>query len=119
LRWRKIIGVVHLGTTSIIFLHAPRILGNLRRLNNWSEKNSKFPHYSFLILTLMSEEKQTNNDALGHIDYKDITTLRTLINPHARMYGRKRTGFTAKAQRDFARAAKRARFMALMPFVTH
>jgi small subunit ribosomal protein S18 len=67
----------------------------------------------------MSEEKQTKTENVAHIDYKDITRLRTLVNPHARMYGRKRTGFTAKEQRDFARAAKRARFMALMPFVSH
>ena len=54
-----------------------------------------------------------------HIDYKDITRLAAHINPHARMYNRRRTGFTAKGQRDFARAIKRARFMALMPFVSH
>lgn len=68
----------------------------------------------------MSEEKQqqTKNESL-HIDYKDITRLRLLVNPHARMQGRKRTGFTAKGQRDFAKALKRARFMALMPFVSH
>ncbi|MFM2381572.1 MAG: ribosomal protein small subunit ribosomal protein [Candidatus Parcubacteria bacterium] len=67
----------------------------------------------------MTEEKQETKKEVAHIDYKDITRLRALVNPHARMYGRKRTGFTAKEQRDFARAAKRARFMALMPFVSH
>lgn len=54
-----------------------------------------------------------------HIDYKDITRLKAHVNPHARMYNRRRTGFTAKGQRDFARAVKRARFMALMPFVSY
>jgi len=57
--------------------------------------------------------------ALEHIDYKDITRLSNHVNPHARMNSRKRTGFTAKAQRDFARATKRARFMALMPYIQH
>lgn len=70
----------------------------------------------------MSEEKQaqvqTKNESL-HIDYKDITRLRLQVNPHARMHNRRRTGFTAKGQRDFAKATKRARFMALMPFVSH
>lgn len=70
----------------------------------------------------MSEEKkqqqQTINESL-HIDYKDITRLRLQVNPHARMHNRRRTGFTAKGQRDFAKATKRARFMALMPFVSH
>lgn len=64
----------------------------------------------------MSEQKQ---QTLNHIDYKDINKLKSHVNPHARMMGRRRTGFTAKQQRDFARATKRARFMALMPFISH
>ena len=65
----------------------------------------------------MTEEQTVQT--VNHIDYKDITKLQNLVNPHARMYSRRRTGFTAKQQRDFARAAKRARFMALMPYVSH
>ncbi len=65
----------------------------------------------------MTEEKSTQT--INHIDYKDITRLKAHVNPHARMFNRRRTGFTAKQQRDFARATKRARFMALMPFVSH
>ena len=57
--------------------------------------------------------------AVEHIDYKDITRLGNYINPHARMNSRRRTGFTAKQQRDFARAIKRARFLALMPYIAH
>jgi len=59
--------------------------------------------------------KQTIN----HIDYKDITRLRSYVNPHARIMSRKRTGLKAKDQRDLARAIKRARFMALLPYVAH
>ena len=54
-----------------------------------------------------------------HIDYKDIVSLTNHVNPHARMNSRKRTGFSAKQQRDFANAIKRARFMALMPYIAH
>lgn len=54
-----------------------------------------------------------------HIDYKDITRLGALVNPHARILNRRRTGFSAKAQRDLSRAIKRARFMALMPYIQH
>lgn len=64
------------------------------------------------------EDKNKKPESL-HIDYKDITRLRTQVNPHARMHNRRRTGFSAKGQRDYARAIKRARFMALMPFVSH
>ena len=63
-------------------------------------------------------EKEKKN-TLNHIDYKDITSLRAQINPHARILSRKRTGFKASAQRDLARAIKRARFLALLPFVSH
>jgi len=65
----------------------------------------------------MTEEIKTQT--VNHIDYKDITRLNHYVNPHARMHGRRRTGFTAKEQRSFAGAIKRARFMALMPFVRH
>ena len=49
----------------------------------------------------MSEtnEKSTVNN---HIDYKDISRLQAHVNPHARMMNRRRTGMTAKAQRNFA-----------------
>lgn len=65
----------------------------------------------------MTEETQTQT--VNHIDYKDIPRLKNHVNPHARMHGRRRTGMTAKQQRDFARATKRARFMALMPYINH
>ncbi|HMA77757.1 MAG TPA: 30S ribosomal protein S18 [Candidatus Paceibacterota bacterium] len=64
-------------------------------------------------------ENETKTQTINHIDYKDITRLKNHVNPHARMHGRRRTGMTAKQQRDFARATKRARFMALMPYVSH
>ena len=62
-------------------------------------------------------ENQTSN--VNHFDYKDIDRLMANLNPHARMYSRKRTGLSAKEQRDFARAVKRARFMALVAYVSH
>lgn len=67
----------------------------------------------------MEEQKQERTQTLNHIDYKDITRLKGHVNPHARMMNRRRTGFTAKQQRDFARATKRARFMALLPYIQH
>jgi len=55
---------------------------------------------------------------IKHIDYKDTDLLKKFLNPHARMISRKRTGVTAKNQRNLATAIKRARFMALLPFVS-
>jgi len=67
----------------------------------------------------MENEKRAKDQSLTHIDYKDITQLKNHVNPHARMMNRRRTGFGAKQQRNFARAIKRARFMALVPYIQH
>lgn len=69
----------------------------------------------------MSKEtqEQTINAPMHHVDYKDITRLRNNVNPHARMMSRRRTGLSAKGQRNFATAIKRARFMALVPYIQH
>lgn len=66
----------------------------------------------------MENENQTTQES-NHIDYKNINRLKAHINPHARMMSRKRTGLTAKGQRELARAVKRARFMALVPYISH
>lgn len=55
---------------------------------------------------------------IKHIDYKDVDLLKKFLNPHARIISRKRTGVTAKNQRNLANAVKRARFMGLLPFVS-
>lgn len=64
-------------------------------------------------------EKKKKNTQETYIDYKDVTQLRTFLNPHARLLGRSRTGLNAREQRNLARAVKRARFMALVPYVAH
>ncbi len=55
---------------------------------------------------------------IKHIDYKDVDLLKKFLNPHARIISRKRTGVTAKHQRNLATAVKRARFMGLLPYVS-
>jgi small subunit ribosomal protein S18 len=67
----------------------------------------------------METTQQTVNQPLHHVDYKDITRLRTMVNPHARMMNRRRTGLSGKGQRNFAQAIKRARFLALVPYIKH
>ncbi len=54
---------------------------------------------------------------IEHIDYKDTEILKKFLNPHARIIGKKRTDVSATNQRKLASAVKRARFMALLPFV--
>jgi len=51
------------------------------------------------------------------VDYKDIAYLKQFTNPHAKMLSRRRTGMQAGKQREITLAIKRARFMALLPYV--
>ena len=54
---------------------------------------------------------------LANIDYKDAYFLRKFLNSQGKMYPRKRYGWSAKEQRGLALAMKRARFMALVPYL--
>ena len=50
-------------------------------------------------------------------DYKDINTLKKLLTPQGKMFSRKRAGNCAYHQRALKTAVKRARFLALLPYV--
>lgn len=52
------------------------------------------------------------------IDYKDTLLLRNFITERGKMLPRHITGVCAKHQRKLQEAIKRARIMALLPFVT-
>lgn len=64
----------------------------------------------------MSNNILTQND-IRHVDYKDVDLLKQFINPHGRILARRRSGLTAKQQRAVQAAIKRARYMALLPFI--
>jgi small subunit ribosomal protein S18 len=51
------------------------------------------------------------------IDYKDSDMLRRYITEHGRIRPRRQTGTCAKHQRALAQAIKRARHLAMLPFV--
>ena len=51
------------------------------------------------------------------IDYKDVDTLRKFITERGKILPRRITGTCAKHQRSLALAIKRARIIALLPFV--
>ncbi|MBL8891735.1 MAG: 30S ribosomal protein S18 [Planctomycetaceae bacterium] len=52
-----------------------------------------------------------------YVDYKDVEFLRKLVNRHGKIVGRRKTGCSATSQHAITSAIKRARFMALMPYV--
>ncbi|OHA18366.1 MAG: 30S ribosomal protein S18 [Candidatus Taylorbacteria bacterium RIFCSPHIGHO2_01_FULL_45_63] len=65
----------------------------------------------------MTEKSYELQNTVKYIDYKDVELLKKFLNPHGRMLSRKKTGVSAKHQRKIATAVKRARFMALLPYV--
>lgn len=51
------------------------------------------------------------------VDYKEVNILRRFINDRGKMLPTRQTGNTAKQQRMISKAIRRAREMALLPFV--
>ena len=54
---------------------------------------------------------------IEHIDFKDVDLLRKFVTDRGKILPRRVTGTSAKYQRKLAIAIKRARHMALLPFV--
>jgi small subunit ribosomal protein S18 len=52
-----------------------------------------------------------------YVDYKDIELLKKLVNRHGKIVSRRKTGCSAVSQHAVSAAVKRARFMALLPYV--
>jgi small subunit ribosomal protein S18 len=57
-------------------------------------------------------------NGIKYVDYKDTELLKRFLNPHARILSKKRTGVSAEYQKKLALAVKRARYMALLPYIS-
>jgi small subunit ribosomal protein S18 len=57
-------------------------------------------------------------DGIEEIDYKDIARLRRFISERGKIEPRRKTNLSAKRQRALSVAIKRARHLALLPFVS-
>lgn len=58
-----------------------------------------------------------NSHSLKNIDYKNVDVLKSFLDDHGQLQGRRKTGLTAKKQRRVAREVKRARFMGFLPYL--
>ena len=56
-------------------------------------------------------------NGITHIDYKDVDLLKKFISERGKILPRRVTGTSAKYQRKLTVAIKRARQMALLPYV--
>ena len=62
--------------------------------------------------------KRIKSDPNLYFDYRDVKTLGRYIDSYGRIESISKTGLSAKQQRQLAVAIKRARHLALLPFVT-
>jgi small subunit ribosomal protein S18 len=53
---------------------------------------------------------------VAKISYRDVNTLQRYVTERGKIRPRRQTGNCAKHQRVLARAIKRARYMALLPY---
>lgn len=56
---------------------------------------------------------------VAYFDYKDFKTLQRYVNSFGQIESRKKTGLKENEQRRLAVAIKRARHIALLPFVSN
>ena len=57
-------------------------------------------------------------NGIKYIDYKDPDFLLKFVNEQGKLLPRRLTGTSIKYQKKVANAVKKARFMALLPYVT-
>lgn len=55
---------------------------------------------------------------VAYFDYKDFKTLQRYVNMYGQIESRKKTGLTESEQRRLSISIKRARHIALLPFVS-
>ncbi|MGL4343267.1 MAG: 30S ribosomal protein S18 [Metamycoplasmataceae bacterium] len=58
------------------------------------------------------------SEKMEYIDYKDMEIIQKFINSHSKILASRITGTCARHQRLLSTAIKRARFMALIPFIS-
>lgn len=75
------------------------------------QKNERMPQRRY-------QRRRQGTFVPDYIDWKDIDYLRRFIPERGKIMPRRISGISAKDQRRVAQAIKRARSMALIPFVT-
>ncbi len=63
--------------------------------------------------------KRYKKDAPVYFDYRDVKTLSRYVNMYGQIEPIGKTGLNVKQQKQLATAIKRARHLALLPFVAH
>lgn len=61
--------------------------------------------------------RRFKKDQPSYFDYKDVKTLQRYINGYGQIEPATKTGLSTKQQRQLATSVKRARHLAMLPFV--
>jgi small subunit ribosomal protein S18 len=88
-----------------------------RPQNNNRERREKTDKFQTFNRPKIKVAKTTASGEI-FIDYKDTESLKKMVSGNGKILSRKRTGATAMEQRMLAKAVKRSRYMALLPYVT-
>ena len=76
------------------------------------EKNRRFASAPAFMAKIFKHKTD-----VAYFDYKDFKTLQRYVNQYGQIETRKKTGLTESQQRRLSVAIKRARHIALLPFV--
>jgi small subunit ribosomal protein S18 len=84
-----------------------------------SKKDGEIRYLTPLNIETQKQKKycRFKKSGIKYIDYKDPDFLMKLVNEQGRILPRRLTGTSLKYQRKTAQAIKRARHLALMPYV--
>nr|YP_009511054.1 ribosomal protein S18 [Hydropuntia rangiferina]AXI96727.1 ribosomal protein S18 [Hydropuntia rangiferina]UAD87410.1 ribosomal protein S18 [Hydropuntia rangiferina] len=66
---------------------------------------------------ILYKNKNLNIKPHETVDYKDIDLLRKFITDQSKIVSRRSNGLTVKQQKQLAKSIKKARILALLPFV--
>lgn len=61
--------------------------------------------------------RKVKNDPNLYFDYRDVKTLQRYVDSYGRIEPNAKTGLSQKQQKQLMTAIKRARHLALLPFV--
>lgn len=68
--------------------------------------------------TYQRKPSYLDEHGINYVDYTDVKLLQRFISPQGKVLPRRITRLTTAQQRQVTRAIKRARHLALLPFVT-
>ncbi|MBF0430983.1 MAG: 30S ribosomal protein S18 [Fibrobacteria bacterium] len=86
----------------------------------WNNRNDKFKSKTDSFFGEKTKKRKVcwfTENKVDYIDYKDEKLLRKFVNERGKIIPRRISGTSAKYQRQLATAIRRARIIALLPYV--